>query len=131
MVGRVVFPPDLPEQFVVSQPTLGPPGPRLRAAATTQHSPDKRTTYDEVLTLMHVVPLQPDGSFRVEDVLPGEYVLSLRLQEHDPSARGMFGAGAVIGSIHLPVTIPPIPGGQTVEPLDLGDLPLTRPERKN
>jgi hypothetical protein len=130
VIGRVVFPPDMPEQFTVSQPQLGPPPQRLRAAATSPPSPDKRTAWDELFTYMHIVPLKPDGTFRIEDVLPGEYVLNLDFREHDSSGPDPRGFGRTIGSVNLPITISPIPGGRTDEPLDLGELRLTRPEEK-
>lgn len=62
---------------------------------------------------------QPDGSFRFDDVLPGKYQLSLMFM--DPGERF---PQTSIGSITREVEVPEIPGGQTDEPLDLGELRL-------
>jgi|GEM_PF-3516640 len=62
---------------------------------------------------------QPDGSFRFDDVLPGKYQLSLMFM--DPGERF---PRTSIGSITREVEVPEIPGGQTDEPLDLGELRL-------
>jgi len=60
-----------------------------------------------------------DGSFRFDDVEPGLYDLHFMFAD---SADG-FG-GVAVGSIMRAVEVGEIPGGQTDDPLDLGELPL-------
>jgi hypothetical protein len=60
-----------------------------------------------------------DGSFRIENVAPGDYSLSVQIAE--PGARE-WEPGAPIGSITRDVTVPEIPEGVSDEPLDLGEL---------
>ncbi len=64
--------------------------------------------------------LQPDGTIRVDDVPPGEHRLSLTY-----SADPIYGQGSSAGRFAFATrqfTIPPIPGGRTDEPFDLGTL---------
>ena len=65
--------------------------------------------------------LAEDGAFRIENVLPGTYQLSINLTE--PSA-DRFGSGPLIASHSQEVAVADIPGGVTDEPLDLGVLTL-------
>jgi len=62
---------------------------------------------------------QADGSFRIEDVPAGRHVLQLNFIE---SADDW--SETSLGSINREVEIPDIPGGQTDDPLDLGELTL-------
>jgi hypothetical protein len=62
-----------------------------------------------------------DGSFRIENVLPGTYQLSILLTE--PSG-DRFRSGPPIGSYRQEVVVADIPDGVTDEPLDLGVLTL-------
>jgi beta-lactamase regulating signal transducer with metallopeptidase domain/peroxiredoxin/protocatechuate 3,4-dioxygenase beta subunit len=65
--------------------------------------------------------LQPDGTIRAEDVPPGEYRLRLTFSA-DP-IRGPGGAGLDrVAFATRQFTIPPIPGGRSDEPFDLGVL---------
>jgi beta-lactamase regulating signal transducer with metallopeptidase domain len=67
------------------------------------------------------VDLSPDGSFRFDDVPPGEYRLSIGVNERPPSHEAdRFDR---LGSIF---TVPPIPGGRSDEVLDLGIFRLRR-----
>jgi peroxiredoxin len=68
--------------------------------------------------------LDRDGSFRVEDVEAGTYDLILVVNEpsHDP--RGMMPSHLPLGSAHREVIVPPMPGGRSDEPLDLGAIRL-------
>lgn len=61
-----------------------------------------------------------DGAFRIDDVVPGRYQLTLMFMEPSDSF-----PQTSIGSISREVEVPEIPGGQTDEPLDLGELKLT------
>ena len=62
--------------------------------------------------------LAPDGSFRIDDVPPGEYRVQVSVNEDRVSNRRSF---APLGTT---LTIPPIPGGRSDQPIDLGRLGL-------
>ena len=66
------------------------------------------------------VGLAPDGSFRFDDLPAGEYRLTIQVNEDAGSAGD---PGRSPGST-VQFTIPPIPGGRSDEPLDLGALRL-------
>jgi hypothetical protein len=61
----------------------------------------------------YTVQFEPDGSFRVEDVPPGDYFLYIDI------GTGDFAQTRLAWSA-TPVLIPPIPSGRTDQPLDLG-----------
>jgi beta-lactamase regulating signal transducer with metallopeptidase domain/protocatechuate 3,4-dioxygenase beta subunit len=65
------------------------------------------------------IGLSPDGSFRLDDVPAGEYRLSLRVNEQAP-----FGETGPFARLVQVFTVPPVPGGRSDEPLDLGPLRL-------
>ncbi|WP_422923892.1 carboxypeptidase regulatory-like domain-containing protein [Singulisphaera sp. PoT] len=64
--------------------------------------------------------LQPDGSIRVEDVPAGEY--RLNLSYCGEAMRGIFSTPERIAHATKQFTIPPITGGRSDEPYDLGTL---------
>lgn len=65
------------------------------------------------------VPLAPDGSFRFDDLPPGEYRVTVRVNEPPLSRdRGPF------VRIARELTVPPIPGVRRLDPLDLGTIRL-------
>lgn len=72
------------------------------------------------------VGLAPDGSFRIDDVPPGEYRLSIRVngkaQFHVTSTYGRD--PGPFGRIVQTFTVPAIPGGRSDEPLNLGTMRL-------
>jgi beta-lactamase regulating signal transducer with metallopeptidase domain len=66
--------------------------------------------------------INPDGSFRMEDVVPGTYVGNGII--YGPSnAQGDF--GRPIARLNATVTIPPIPTGRSDQPLDMGVITVT------
>ena len=71
------------------------------------------------------VGVAPDGSFRIDDVPPGEYRLGItvngKVRFHATVMRGDPGP---FGRIVKTFTVPPIPGGRSDEPLDLGVMRL-------
>ncbi|MEM6458785.1 MAG: carboxypeptidase regulatory-like domain-containing protein [Planctomycetota bacterium] len=69
--------------------------------------------------------LEADGTFRIDNVPPGTYNLSLSLRE--PPVGNQCGMGEPIGSFSQVVTVPPLPDGvdYLAEPLDLGELTVT------
>ncbi len=67
----------------------------------------------------YAVDFRPDGAFRIEDVPAGHYIVKL------PFAGNGGGSQAELRALATrDVTVPPIPGGRSDEPLDLGNLPL-------
>ncbi|PQO26298.1 carboxypeptidase regulatory-like domain-containing protein [Blastopirellula marina] len=54
-----------------------------------------------------------DGTFRIDDVPPGNYQMTVRFFEHSPGSL-----------INHPIEVPPIDGVRTDKPLDLGTLQL-------
>jgi RNA polymerase sigma factor (sigma-70 family) len=76
--------------------------------------------YDDGIVRIRV-GLQPDGSFRVDDVPAGEYRLVARVGEDERGREpGPF------ARLSRAFTIPPIPGGRSDEPLDLGAIRFRR-----
>jgi len=76
------------------------------------------------------VALAPDGSFRVDDVPPGEYRLAILVNGESPFHVVLMGRrdSGPFSRIVRNFTVPPVPGGRSEEPLDLGSLRL-RPRR--
>jgi hypothetical protein len=67
----------------------------------------------------YAVDFRPDGTFRIEDVPPGSYILKLPFV-------GNAGANAseLRAFARKDVTVPPIPDERSDEPLDIGTLAL-------
>jgi peroxiredoxin len=63
--------------------------------------------------------LQPDYSFRIDDVPAGTYMLEMRI--YGPVSSGQ---PETIGTVHQKIEVPPMPDGRSDEPLDLGEIPL-------
>jgi hypothetical protein len=63
--------------------------------------------------------LRPDGSFRVEEMPPGEYELNVLVKHWLTPKSAVWN-----GVLHHEFTVPEIPGGYTDEPLNLGELEL-------
>jgi RNA polymerase sigma factor (sigma-70 family) len=71
----------------------------------------------------HSFPVGPDGRFRIEDITPGPYSLSISLS----STAGLthpLTRNRLQGTIERDVEVAPIPGGQSDLPLDLGTIAL-------
>ena len=73
----------------------------------------------------HTVKLEADGSFRVEDVHAGAYIFLITVNEppRDPFRAGL--GQEVLATAQLEVVVPPMPGGRSDKPLDLGEIPVT------
>ncbi len=67
----------------------------------------------------YAVALRPDGTFRIEDVPAGRYVLKLPFEG---LSRGTNEGRQAFA--HTEVIVPEIPGGRSDEPLDIGAIPL-------
>jgi len=63
-------------------------------------------------------PVQPDGTFRVNDVLPGSYRLNVRADERRPDGKGMRNAAVA----EIPVYVSELLADESDEPIDLGTL---------
>jgi protocatechuate 3,4-dioxygenase beta subunit len=73
----------------------------------------------------YTIKLEADGSFRVEDVEAGTYDLLIMVNE---PPRDPFGVGLghdVLATARRELVVPPIAGGRSDEPLDLGAIPVT------
>ena len=72
------------------------------------------------------VALAPDGSFRIDDVPPGEYRLAIRVNGESTFHVALMrrrDSGPFAHIVRI-FTVPPVPGGRSEEPLDLGALRL-------
>jgi hypothetical protein len=65
--------------------------------------------------------VEPDGTFRIDDVEPGEYRLSISFSEVPGTGARI---GASVAHAQHAFIVPEIPGGRSDEPLDLGELPV-------
>jgi RNA polymerase sigma factor (sigma-70 family) len=63
-------------------------------------------------------PVQADGTFRVDDVLPGSYRLNVRADEPVPGGKGMRHAAVA----EIRVDVPEMFAGESDEPIDVGTL---------
>ena len=86
--------------------------------AAFSRTPEGRA-YVEDRDRSYAVALRPDGTFRVEDVPAGRYILKLPfegLSRGTREGRQAFARSEVI--------VPEMPGGRSDEPLDIGAIPL-------
>jgi thiol-disulfide isomerase/thioredoxin len=67
------------------------------------------------------VIVQPDGSFRANDVPAGQYLLSFTVLKDRPDENNFVG---MVASVTMPVTVPEMPGGKSDQPLDVSKLEL-------
>ncbi|NUN95405.1 MAG: hypothetical protein HUU16_04470 [Candidatus Omnitrophica bacterium] len=65
---------------------------------------------------------EPDGSFRFEDIPEGTYNLIFTVL--DPTSPDQM-MGKAMGTLRTEITVPPMEGGRSDEPLDLGSLVVT------
>jgi uncharacterized GH25 family protein/thiol-disulfide isomerase/thioredoxin len=72
---------------------------------------------------LHGFAISADGSFRIDDVLPGLYKLSIRLGDPPGLSGGATGT-RIEGRLDRPLDVKAMPGGRSDEPLDLGSLEL-------
>ena len=73
---------------------------------------------------LHMFPIAADGSFRIDDVLPGSYKLSIHLGDPPALAGGRAGSHASARFERI-LEVKAIPGGRTDNPFDLGPMQLT------
>lgn len=126
VIGRVVSSdPTRKMDWASGHHTLGTRFPQPPAELRTPESMrawQKSPEFKEAFSNQHYYAptWSEDGSFRIDDVLPGRYQLTLMFMEPGDNF-----PQTSIGSISRDVEVPEIPGGQTDEPLDLGELKLT------
>ncbi len=76
------------------------------------------------------IVVQPDGTFRADDVPPGEYALALSVSKPPASRFAILPAGEQeLGHVRHEFTVPPMNGDRSDEPLDLGTLVLHAPKK--
>ncbi len=127
VVGRITIPGRLKARWGSLQPSgrisveHRPPRPYEQLNAEEQARFDREWQKDH---RSHAFIIQPDGSFRVEDIVPGPY--QLRIQIHQDYEEPRFHAFITLGTIERAMVVPEIPGGlaRTDAPLDLGLLPF-------
>jgi hypothetical protein len=73
--------------------------------------------------------VEPDGSFRIDDVAAGKYELDLRIKEplafNINGSDARFGEETPLGMVKYDFSVPEMPEGQDDEPLDLGTIKAT------
>jgi peroxiredoxin len=69
---------------------------------------------------MHGFDVQPDGSFRIEDVTAGTYYLHLNVM----TKQGANQPSKPLGFVNTTFTVPPLPGDRSDEPLTIPTLQL-------
>ncbi len=122
VVGKVTVPAEFaaPIDWTYSQNNLNP---RETAAQKLIRLALKRG--HRVARGFCTVKLEADGSFRVDDVDIGTYDLFIMVNE---PPRDPFGVGIgqeMLATASREVVVPPMPGGRSDEPLDLGAIPVT------
>lgn len=119
------------QQLVQIREDLPPPPPDGFPGKNPQYIQNARAWARwQAQTGKHFLTIQPDGSFRIDDVPPGRYSLKLRVKQ--PPAPGAANDDdnynrTELGQLERSVTIPENTGA--TEPLDLGTLviPLRQP----
>jgi peroxiredoxin len=67
--------------------------------------------------------VRPDGSFQSDDIAPGTYTVDATVT--DLSKPNEWMRGVQIGTVHGTFTMPPVAGGVSDEPLDIGSLTMS------
>jgi protocatechuate 3,4-dioxygenase beta subunit len=78
--------------------------------------------YRRAASLHFPVMVEPDGSFRAEEVPAGTY--TLMIQAHPPGAGQQVPFGEPLATATREFDVPEIPGGRSDEPLDIGTVDL-------
>lgn len=68
----------------------------------------------------YALKVEPDGSFRIDDVEAGDYILSLRVGEPLPDRQS--GMSQPVAQLAHEFKVPPMFAGRSEKPLDLGKL---------
>ena len=125
-------------QFVLSLPTTNYDW-RAQWVALVQNRPDipipQKKQFPGISVFMdaaihyasaipkYYLEFQPDGSFRADDVLPGQYTLAVSITAPDPMGHeAWLNMGPKLGGVTNTVVMPPMPGERSDEPLNLGTI---------
>ena len=73
----------------------------------------------------YALKLEADGSFRVEDVEAGTYDMLIVVNNPPRDPFGIGLGNDVVASVNRELVVPPMPGGRSDQPLDLGVIALT------
>jgi RNA polymerase sigma factor (sigma-70 family) len=71
----------------------------------------------------YVFKVEPDGSFRIDDIGAGDYEIQIIVNERPAEGGGLIGHEP-LASVRRDVVVPAMPGGRSDEPLNLGAIPL-------
>lgn len=146
IVGRVITPPDLADQLdwysgrFEIRTRLHLPGRALPPTWKTMDDQQKSAwneqwrktpevvAYEKELANRKYYPVvvHPDGTFRVDDVVAGQYVLYIE-PYMPPGPHGKVYTQGV-ASASLEFTVPQMPAGRSDEPLDIGAV-LLKPKK--
>lgn len=77
----------------------------------------------KIVASAHVLIFDADGSFHIDDVLPGDYELKIRVS--DPTVPDSFFRGTSLGTLTKDISVPEMSDASVSEPLDLGILNLS------
>ena len=130
VIGKVTIPVDLQGKFEMPKSgSLTLVAPSFIPPAGFDDLPDEQKkklrddfknteAYQKYLAQPSSIPIavNEDGTFRAEDVPAGDYVLSISVHGTAPDASGAI---PLLASARSVITVPPIPGGRSTEPLDL------------
>jgi len=111
-VPNIVTPPTAPKDF---------------SDANAMHAYHRAWNEHEAKQQRYYFGLKPDGSFVVEDVLPGAYRLQIQVTEppKDPlDPEGGFSFAPEIGSLTQDIVVPEASADQPEQPFDLGVFTL-------
>lgn len=145
VTGKILLPPDVaktdwlvPDSSIrTTHPTYPPlpaevatipPDKRAEWFATWYKTPEGKTYSKAVNDLQdanrnYVLPVLPDGTFRADDVEPGDYTLSVTFCERPAGNR--CGWGDEIARASTTFTMPPVEGGVSDDPLVLPPVEAT------
>ncbi len=99
-----------------------------RETAAGKRFQEDMKRYNQMARKMGPIYVKPeaDGSFTFDDVPAGRYRLLVRLKS--PPAERQTEPGSTIARLMHSFTVPKMPGGHSDEPLDLGTLPIGKPD---
>ena len=127
IIGHVAIPAALKAKWSELQPagriTFNPKLPRPYDELTDKEKSEYDREWEKTYQ-SHAFVIPSSGSFRVEDIVPGSYELTVKVNEdyHEDNFSGFVQRASLS---HI-ITVPEIAGGlsRTDQPLDLGELPL-------
>ena len=79
-----------------------------------------KTVWQDKNRRHYAFKINPEGTFRIEDVIAGKYQMNVHLESKPAGVEG-----EVIGSFTGVIEVPEMPGGVSDVPLDLGELELS------